>query len=166
MKPSARPDKFLGGGDSDGECHSSNSPTATDKKKNMSCATTTFNLGPSLRLHKYSYNNYSYNYNNNNNLRFPKPFAHYFAVSNNNNNNYSDNTSSYSVGTLFSISTNHRSTSFNGSRSSSSPFFICSSLKSQPSVSLDQTNNSASRKCIFFFKFFYINLCVLISQII
>ncbi|KAL0013111.1 hypothetical protein SO802_000180 [Lithocarpus litseifolius] len=106
----------------------------------MSCATTTFNLGPSLRLHNYSYN---YNYINNN-LRFPKPFAHYFAVAN--DNNYSNNTSSYSVGTLFSISTNHRSPSFNGSRSSSSPFFICSSLKSQPSVSLDQTNNSASQE--------------------
>ena len=133
------------------------------KKKNMSCATSTFNLGPSLRLHNYNYS-YSYNYNNNN-LRFPKPFAHYFAVANNNNNNnYSNTTSSYSVGTLFSISTNHRSTSFNGSRSPSSPFFICSSLKSQPSVSLDQTNNSASRKYIFLF--LIINLCVLISQII
>ncbi|XP_075652520.1 phosphoribosylamine--glycine ligase [Castanea sativa] len=108
----------------------------------MSCVTTTFNLGPSMRLHNYSYN---YNYNNNNNLRFPKPFAHYhyFAVANNNNNNYyyyySNNTSSYSVGTLFSISTNHRSPSFNASRSSSSsPFIICSSLKSQPSVSQER----------------------------
>lgn len=137
--------------------------TKKRKRKNMSCATSTFNLGPSLRLHNYNYS-YSYNYNNNN-LRFPKPFAHYFAVANNNNNNnYSNNTSSYSVGTLFSISTNHRSTSFNGSRSPSSPFFICSSLKSQPSVSLDQTNNSASRKYIFLF--LIINLCVLISQII
>ena len=135
--------------------------TKKRKRKNMSCATSTFNLGPSLRLHNYNYS-YSYNYNNNN-LRFPKPFAHYFAVANN-NNNYSNNTSSYSVGTLFSISTNHRSTSFNGSRSPSSPFFICSSLKSQPSVSLDQTNNSASRKYIFLF--LIINLCVLISQII
>ena len=139
-----------------------NSNRPKRKKKNMSCATSTFNLGPSLRLHNYNYS-YSYNYNNNN-LRFPKPFAHYFAVANNNNNNYSNDTSSYSVGTLFSISTNHRSTSFHGSRSPSSPFFICSSLKSQPSVSLDQTNNSASRKYIFLF--LIINLCVLISQII
>lgn len=96
----------------------------------MSCATTTFNLVPSLKLH-----------NHNNNLRFPKPFAH-FSVS---------NSSSFSVGPLFSISTNHRflsppdSRCFDGSRFSSSPF-NCSALKSQPSVSLADHTITASQE--------------------
>jgi hypothetical protein len=114
--------------------------TATDKKEEEEECLVPLPLSTSY-LHSNS--------TNNNNLRFPKPFAH-FSVS---------NSSSFSVGPLFSISTNHRflsppdSRCFDGSRFSSSPF-NCSALKSQPSVSLADHTITASRKNPKFLSFF------------